>query len=114
MNMQEMAKLLMTATLIDPRMGRKTDQERLAMAAAWLEILDDDLTPEFAATALKEHYKTSSEVFMPVHIQSRYKAHKSHEWNKEQARQIAESRHPSKGMPEEVRVQLRHLGLIKS
>ena len=83
------------------------------MATAWLEIIDERVTAKFAGFCLQQHYATSSETFMPVHIQTRFKEQRRKEMDAEHMKQIQASNHPSKGMPPEVRVKLRHLGIIK-
>lgn len=81
MNVAQMSKLLATVSLIDPRVSRRNDDEKALMAQAWLVVVGDEIPYEFAAKCAQEHYKNSSDVFMPVHIVSKWKIerHKEHE-----------------------------------
>lgn len=73
MNVAQMSKLLATISLIDPRVSRRNDDEKALMAQAWLVVVGDEIPYEFAAKCAQEHYKSSSDVFMPVHIVSKWK-----------------------------------------
>ena len=68
MNAAEMAQLLGTISLIDARVSRRDNQEKELMARAWLAIVGEHVPYEFAAKCAQDHYRNSTEVFMPVHI----------------------------------------------
>lgn len=106
MNLTEMAKLLMTASLIDPRLSRKTNEERLAMAQAWLEIIDNRCTYEYASECLKKHYQSSGEMFMPHKIQITFKAELDRKASIDKIKEIA-PKHPAVPMPDNVRAFIR-------
>ena len=109
MNLTEMAKLLMTASLIDPRLSRKTNEERLAMAQAWLEIIDSRCTYEFASECLRKHYQASAEMFMPNRIMTSFKVELDRQANIERLRELA-PKHPAVPMPDNVRALIRDMG----
>ena len=73
MNASEMSRLLATISLIDPRVSRRDDTEKELMAKAWLVVIGDGIPYEFAAKCAQDHYRQSSDVFMPVHIVSKWK-----------------------------------------
>lgn len=73
MNISQMSKLLATISLIDPRVSRRSDDEKALMAQAWLVVVGDQIPYEFAAKCAQDHYKISADVFMPVHIVSKWK-----------------------------------------
>lgn len=106
MNLTEMAKLLMTASLIDPRLSRKTNEERLAMAKAWLEIIDNRCTYEFATECLRKHYQNSGEMFMPNRIMVSFKAELERSASINRIKELA-PKHPAVPMPDNVRAFIR-------
>jgi hypothetical protein len=109
MNLTEMAKLLMTASLIDPRLSRKSNEERLAMAQAWLGIVDERCSYEFATECLRKHYQTTGEMFMPVKIMTSFKVELDRKANVEKLRELAPT-HPAIPMPDNVRALIRDIG----
>lgn len=102
MTIVEMAKLLATVSLIDPRVSRRDDGEKELMAKAWLVVVGDQIPYEFAAKCAQEHYKNSSEVFMPVHIVSQWKLQRSKELEKEHFKAITAPKE-AVPMPDNVR-----------
>lgn len=108
MNLTEMAKLLMTASLIDPRLSRKTNEERLAMAQAWLEIIDNRVTYDFATECLRKHYQGSSEMFMPNRIMISFKSELERSESMKRIKELA-PKHPATPMPDNVRALIRDI-----
>lgn len=106
-----MIKVLATASLIDPRIGRKDDNERDLMAKAWLGVVGD-VPFEFAIECVKKHYQTSSETFMPVHIVGKWKLERDRQREKEQLKQLAPNTE-SVPMPDNVRALIRDWGKSK-
>lgn len=111
MNRTEILKLLAMAAVIDPRVSRKTDQEKSAMASAWLELLGD-MPLDFAVTVLKKHYQESTEAIMPADLMKPYKIHKRQQAEKQQLLEIT-SRKVLGSMPPDVRARLVELKLLK-
>lgn len=111
MNAAEMAKLLGTISLIDARVSRRDDQEKELMALAWLAIVGDQVPYEFAARCAQEHYRNSSEVFMPAHVVTKWKAERQRELEKNKAKELGTSIR-SQGMPDSVRQKLKSIGLL--
>jgi len=50
MNRAEVLQLLAMASVIDPRVSRRTDGEKSAMADAWCGILDAEMPFAYAVT----------------------------------------------------------------
>ena len=112
MNRAEVLKLLAMASVIDPRVSRRTDGEKSAMADAWCGILDPELPFAFAVELLKKHYQNKSEVLMPADISVPWKSEKRYRQEKEfSARQIESKR--GNGMPANVRAELVKRGLLQ-
>lgn len=111
MNAAEMAKLLGTISLIDARVSRRDDQEKELMAMAWLAIVGEQVSYEFAAACAQDHYRNSNEVFMPVHVVTKWKSEQNRELEKAKVKQLGASPR-SQGMPDAVRKQLQTIGLI--
>jgi hypothetical protein len=113
MNRVEILQLLAMASVIDPRVSRRTDGEKSAMADAWNGILDSEMPLTFAIDCLKKHYQNKSEVIMPADISVPWKSEKRYRQDKEStARQIESKR--GNGMPENVRAELVKRGLLPS
>lgn len=110
MNVEEMATLLGTISLIDPRVSRRDDQEKLLMAKAWLVVVGDQVPYQFAAKCAQEHYRNSQDVFMPVHVVAKWKLERDRELEKNKVTELGASP-KSQGMPDEVRVKLVEMGL---
>jgi hypothetical protein len=113
MNRAEVLQILAMASVIDPRVSRRTDAEKSAMADAWCGILDAEMPLQFAVEMLKKHYQNKSDVIMPADLSVPWKAEKRYRQEKEMtARQIEAKR--GNGMPENVRAELVKRGLLPS
>ena len=113
MNRLEILQLLAMASVIDPRVSRRTDGEKSAMADAWNSILDSEMPLTFAVENLKKHYANKSEVIMPSDLAVPWKSEKRYRQEKElTARQLESKR--GNGMPENVRAELVKRGLLPS
>lgn len=113
MNRAEVLQVLAMASVIDPRVSRRTDTEKSAMADAWCGILDTEMPLQFAVEMLKKHYQNKSDVIMPADLSVPWKAEKRYRQEKEMtARQIEAKR--GNGMPENVRAELVKRGLLPS
>jgi hypothetical protein len=112
MNLSEMAKLLATVSLIDPRVSRRSDTEKELMAKAWLVVIGEEISYEFAAKCAQEHYKTSSDTFMPVHIVSKWKIERDKQREKDHLLAIT-AKTESVPMPDNVRAIIRDLSKNK-
>jgi len=110
MKFEHVIQLLTMASVIDPRVSRKTDPEKLAMAEAWFEIFDDKMPFEFAVKHLKKHYENQSDVVMPATFMVPWKSEKNYLQDKAQVKQLEANR--GAGMPEDVRQKLKSLGII--
>jgi hypothetical protein len=97
MNRAEVLKLLAMAAIIDPRVSRKSEQEKSAMASAWIELLGD-MTFDFAANQLKIHYQNSTDAIMPADLIKPYKI-----WKKTQAERYQLTGAKPTKMPDNVR-----------
>lgn len=113
MNLKEITTLLGTASMIDPRVTRKTSEEVLGMAQAWLKILDDRITLEFALQTLQEHYATSTETFMPAHLMKPWKAFRKEQLERESVAQLTGTLETG-GMPDSVRAKLLEIGVLRN
>jgi hypothetical protein len=98
------------ASIIDPRVSRKTDAEKVAMAEAWFEIFDDNMPFDFAVKQLKEHYERESDVVMPATFMVPWKAEKSYLQDKALVKQLETNR--GSGMPDDVRQKLKSMGIL--
>lgn len=113
MNRAEVLQLLAMASVIDPRVSRRTDGEKSAMADAWCGILDSEMPFVYAVESLKKHYQNKSDVIMPADLSVPWKAEKRYRQEKEMtARQLESKR--GNGMPESVRAELVKRGLLPS
>jgi hypothetical protein len=56
--------------------------------AAWVEILDADMTLDFAIGAVRNHYASETAVLMPAHVNRAWRAVKSREKELRHTRQI--------------------------
>jgi hypothetical protein len=113
MNRAEVLQILVMASVIDPRVSRRTDAEKSAMADAWCGILDIEMPIQFAIETLKKHYQNKSDVIMPADLSVPWKAEKRYRQEKEfTARQLEAKR--GNGMPDEVRAELVKRGLMPS
>ena len=113
MNRAEVLQILAMASVIDPRVSRRTDGEKSAMADAWVGILDHEMPLQFAIEALKKHYQNKSDVIMPADLSVPWKSEKRYRQEKEStARQLESKR--GQGMPENVRAELVKRGLLPS
>jgi len=110
MKFEHVVQLLAMASVIDPRVSRKSDAEKLAMAEAWFEIFDDKMTFEFAVKQLKKHYERESDVVMPATFMVPWKAEKNYQQDKAHVKQLEANR--GSGMPDDVRQKLKSLGII--
>lgn len=63
MRHEEVERVLAGAMQVDDRLT--ADRFRVA---AWVEILDKDMTFEFAINAVREHYANETTVIMPAHL----------------------------------------------
>jgi hypothetical protein len=111
MNASEMARLLGTISLIDARVSRRDDKEKELMAMAWLAIIGEHVSYEFAARCAQDHYRNSSEVFMPAHVVNKWKLERQRELDKSKVKELG-SETKSKGMPDSVREKLKSIGLL--
>jgi hypothetical protein len=116
MNVEEMATLLGTISLIDPRVSRRDDQEKILMAKAWLVVVGDRVPFEFAARCAQEHYRNSDKVFMPVNICSNWKIESERlhlvEQAENEAREIESRRSQAVPMPDYLKEQIEAFGVI--
>jgi len=116
MNVEEMATLLGTISLIDPRVSRRDDQEKILMAKAWLVVVGDRVPFEFAARCAQEHYRNSDKVFMPVNICSNWKIESERlhlvEQAENEAREIESRRSQAVPMPDYLKKQIEEFGVI--
>ena len=103
MDVNQMSRLLATVSLIDPRVSRRDDNEKELMAKAWLVVVGDEVPYEFAAKCAQDHYKQSSDVFMPVHIVSKWKIEKSKQFEENHYKEITTPNSEAIPMPENVR-----------
>jgi hypothetical protein len=110
MNRAEVLKLLAMAAIIDPRVSRKTEQEKSAMASAWIELLGD-MTFDFAANQLKIHYQNSTDAIMPADLVKPWRMYKRNE--SEKAKAIGHTGNVKTKMPEEVRAKFVEIGALK-
>ncbi|QJU54366.1 hypothetical protein SCB71_14565 [Herbiconiux sp. KACC 21604] len=67
MNAAEVNVFLTRAALLDPRMKRVDPMEQADMATAWADVLDD-VALVAALTALKQHYRGSSDPITPARV----------------------------------------------
>lgn len=102
MNVMEMGRLLATVSLIDPRVSRRDENEKELMAKAWLVVVGDDVPYEFAAKCAQEHYRSSSDTFMPSHIVSKWKIERDKQREKQHLMEITDKSH-AVPMPDNVR-----------
>lgn len=109
MNVTDMSRLLATVSLIDPRVSRRDDNEKELMAKAWLVVVGDEVPYEFAAKCAQDHYKQSSDVFMPVHIVSKWKIQKSKQLEENHYREITAPNNEAIAMPDNVRELLKEM-----
>jgi hypothetical protein len=63
----EVNVFLTKAALLDPRMKRVDAREQADMAAAWAEVLDD-VSMVSALSALRSHYRSSSDTITPARV----------------------------------------------
>ena len=110
MKFEHVVQLLTMASIIDPRVSRKTDAEKLAMAEAWFEIFDDKMPFDFAVTQLKKHYERESDVVMPATFMVPWKSEKSYQQDKAHVKQLEANR--GSGMPDDVRQKLKTMGIL--
>lgn len=109
MDVNQMSRLLATVSLIDPRVSRRDDNEKELMAKAWLVVVGDEVPYEFAAKCAQDHYKQSSDVFMPVHIVSKWKIQKSKQLEENHYREITAPNNEAIPMPDNVRELLKEM-----
>ena len=109
MDVNQMSRLLATVSLIDPRVSRHDDNEKELMAKAWLVVVGDEVPYEFAAKCAQDHYKQSSDVFMPVHIVSKWKIQKSKQLEENHYREITAPNNEAIPMPDNVRELLKDM-----
>ncbi len=109
MDVNQMSRLLATVSLIDPRVSRRDDNEKELMAKAWLVVVGDEVPYEFAAKCAQDHYKQSSDVFMPVHIVSKWKIQKSKQLEENHYKQITAPNNEAIPMPDNVRELLKEM-----
>lgn len=116
MNVEEMATLLGMISLIDPRVSRRDDQEKILMAKAWLVVVGDRVPFEFAAHCAQEHYRNTDKMFMPVHICSNWKIESERlhllEQAENAAREIESRRAQAVPMPDYLKKQIEEFGVI--
>lgn len=110
MKFEHVVQLLTMASIIDPRVSRKTDAEKLAMAEAWFEIFDDNMPFDFAVKQLKKHYEREQDVVMPSTFMVPWKSEKNYLQDKAQVKQLEANR--GAGMPDDVRQKLKSLGIL--
>lgn len=67
MSPDEVNVFLTKAALLDPRMKRVDPIEQADMAEAWAELLDD-VALQAALSALRAHYRTSSDTITPSRV----------------------------------------------
>jgi hypothetical protein len=113
MNRAEVLQILVMASVIDPRVSRRTDAEKSAMADAWCAILDQEMPFAFAVDTLKKHYQNKTEVLMPADLSVPWKAEKRYRQEKLVGIQQLEQKRGN-GMPESVRAELVKRGLLRS
>ena len=110
MNRAEVLKLLAMASIIDPRVSRKTEQEKSAMASAWLELLGD-MTFNFASSQLKAHYQNSTDTVMPADLMKPWRIYKRNMAEKDKLLQLTGNEKTK--MPDEVRAKFVEIGILK-
>ena len=110
MKFEHVVQLLTMASIIDPRVSRKTDAEKLAMAEAWFEIFDDKMPFDFAVKQLKKHYERESDVVMPATFMVPWKSEKNYQLEKTNIKQLEANR--GSGMPADVRQKLKSMGIL--
>lgn len=74
MTLDETYQLLERIALVDDRIARTAPEEVTGQAEMWAVILRD-VPPEFAATAVAEHYAASPHALRPADIATRWRAH---------------------------------------
>jgi hypothetical protein len=116
MNVEEMATLLGTISLIDPRVSRRDDQEKILMAKAWLVVVGDRVPFEFAARCAQDHYRVSDKMFMPVNICANWKIESERlalqEQAENEAREIESRRLQAVPMPDYLKQQIEAFGVV--
>lgn len=86
MNYQETERLLGAIMQVDDRIT--VDKFRVA---AWQEILDEDITYDFAIKVVKDHYGAETKAMMPAHVNQAWRSIRKAEREREKTRALSGS-----------------------
>jgi len=108
MSPEDCGKILALACSLDPRLRPPTESDAVVRAQTWSAALMD-MPFDFAAKAVINHYRDSTDAIMPAHLNRQWKSQR-----KAEAEQFATSMALSEPvgvpMPPEIRTQFLSLG----
>lgn len=113
MNVPDVLKVLGVGSLIDARLGAKTDDDKIGKAAAWAEALDNDMPVAWACRAIARHYAESVATCMPADLNKAWRIEAREARRKQREEELREIQQAEKAnavpMPDYVRQQLKEL-----
>lgn len=118
MNPSEAGKVLAVAALYDARI-RPADVDQAAMKAVlWAEALAPDMSAKWAQKAVAHFYKDQTDVLMPAHLNTAWKAHKRAESDRQaserQRQEIEAAEQAAVPMPDDVKRMLADIARKKA
>jgi hypothetical protein len=111
MNKAEIGKVIAIAMSIDARLGAADESAFRAKVEGWSLALSEAMEFEFAREAVGKHYRSATESVMPAHLNAMWSSYRNREHQIDNVRAIG-STPKSKGMPDDIRQQLKSIGLI--
>lgn len=113
MNYSDVARLLVTITVLDPRLSPPSPEDAKARVAAWHAVLDADLQAAEAEQIVISHYRDSGKGIMPADINRHWRILKSSRAEAARAQKDRQDRDRAAieavPMPEQVRNQIRRI-----
>jgi hypothetical protein len=111
MNPSDVARLLITITVLDPRLNPPSQEDAKARVAAWALVLDDDLPVDEAERIVVAHYRESVKGIMPADVNRHWRIIRASRAESSRASRIRDERRmaemESVPMPQAVRDAIR-------
>lgn len=108
MTPDDAARLLAVAGTFDARLRPPSPEDAQARALAWSAALMQDMPPTFAQQAIVAHYAETTDAVMPAHVNTRWRAHRHREAEREASRRALDVPEGIP-MPPEVKAQIKAL-----
>jgi hypothetical protein len=99
MTPQDAARVLAVACGLDARLTPPTPQDAQARAALWAAALHPDMPPRWAEEQAVAHYRRTTDILMPAHLNEAYRAVRDRQRTEEQRADLRQAAVAAVPMP---------------